>query len=252
MPMLQKLRNRPNGGRRPRRLRAHLTTVFLIAMAPLFAFAVYMIYRSALEEQRTVQRGAAERVRAIKTALDSELESSINTLQALATSPNLDRGDLSAFYEEAARILKSQPDWLTIILIDVNGDQVVNLQRPFGTQLPHVADQQSFDQVMRTGKPAVGFLVRGPILKTFNFPVRVPVMRDGAIKYILTAGIPPETIQALLTQQKLPPDWVAGIVDGRQTIVARTVDPERMIGQAASETLRTALVRTPAGWFRGA
>jgi PAS domain S-box-containing protein len=251
MPMLQKLGNSPDRGRRPRRLRAHLTTVFLIAMAPLFAFAVYMIYRSAVEEQRTLQRGAAERVRAIKTALDSELESSINTLQALATSPNLDRGDLAAFYEEAGRILKSQSDWLTIIVIDVNGDQLVNLQRPFGSPLPHVADQQSFDEVMRTAKPAVGFLVRGPILTTFNFPVRVPVVRSGAIKYVLTAGIPPQTIQALLAQQKLPSDWVAAVIDARQTIVARSVDPERMIGQTASETLRAALAQSPAGWFRG-
>jgi PAS domain S-box-containing protein len=249
--MLDKLRNRVNRRHRPPRLRAHLTTVFLIAMAPLFAFATYMIYRSAVEEQRVVQRGAAERVRAIKTALEAELESSIDTLQALATSANLDRDDLRPFYEEALRVLKSQSDWLTIILIDLNGNQILNLQRPFGSPLPHVADQQSFDDVLRTGKPVVGFLVRGPILTKFNFPVRVPVVRDGAIKYILTAGIPPETIQSLLTKQKLPPEWVAGVVDRRQVVVARTLDPERMIGQSASEALRVALAGSPAGWFRG-
>src|ERR1051325_9272517 len=163
MPMLQKLRKHLNRNRPPR-LRAHLITVFLIAMAPLFAFAVYMIYRSAIEEQRTFQRGAAERVRAIKTALDSELESSIGTLRALATSSNLDGDDLRPFYEEAARVLKSQSDWLTIILIDINGNQILNLQRPFGSPLPHVAEQQSFDRVLQTGKAAVGLLVRGPIL----------------------------------------------------------------------------------------
>jgi PAS domain S-box-containing protein len=237
--------------RRPPRLRAHLTAVFLIAMAPLFAFAVYMIYRSAVDEQRTMQRGATERVRAIKTAVDSELESSINTLLALATSPNLDRDDLRPFYEEAQRVLKSQPDWRTIILIDLNGEQILNLQRPFGSPLPHVADQESFDDVLRTGKPAVGFLVRGPILTTFNFPIRVPVVRAGAIKYVLTAGMEPETIQALLAKQQLPPDWVAGVVDGRQMIVARTVDPERMIGKRASARLHAAVAQAPAGWFRG-
>jgi len=237
---------------RPPRLRDHLIRLFLIAMAPLFVFAVYMIYRSGEQERATLERGAIERVRAIKTALDAELNSSITTLEALATSKNLDGEDLRAFYEEAGRVLKSQPDWLTILLVDINGEQIVNLQRPFGAKLPHVADQQSFDQVLRTGKPAVGFLVRGPILTNLNFPIRVPVARDGRLKYILTAAIPPETIQTLLAKQQLPVDWIAGVLDGRQMIVARSVDPEGTIGKSGSDNLRAALAASPGGWFRGA
>ncbi|HEY1371589.1 MAG TPA: cache domain-containing protein [Candidatus Binatia bacterium] len=235
----------------PPRLRAHLITLFLIAMAPLFVFAVYMIYRSAEQERATLERGAIERVRAIKTALDAELKSSITTLEALATADELDGEDLHAFYDEAGRVLKSQPDWLTIILIDKNGDQILNLQRPFGTKLPHVADQQSFEQVLRSGKPAVGVVVRGPIVTGFNFPIRVPVVRGSEIKYVLTAAIAPETIQARLAQQQLPSDWVAAVLDARQMIVARSVDPEQMIGKSASDTLRAALAKSPGGWFRG-
>lgn len=252
MVMFQKLRKAFNLGWRPPRLRAHLIIVFLIAMAPLFAFSVYMIYRSAEQERTTLQRGAVERVRAVKTALDSELKSSITTLEAVATSKNLDRDNLMPFYEEAAGVLKSQPDWLTIVLVDLKGDQIINLQRPFDSQLPHIAEQQSFDEVLRTGKPAVGFLVQDPILASFNFPIRVPVTREGGVKYVLTAAIAPETIQALLVKQELPLDWVATVLDGRQAVVARTLDPERMIGQSASETLRAAVAQSPAGWFRGA
>ncbi|HEY6197678.1 MAG TPA: cache domain-containing protein, partial [Candidatus Binatia bacterium] len=236
---------------RPPRLRAHLITLFLIAMAPLFVFAVYMIYHSAEQEQLTFQRGAIERVRAINTALDAELNSSITALEALATADELDRGDLRGFYDEAARVLKSQPHWLTVILVDLNGGQIVNLQRPFGAELPRVAEQQSFDQVLRTGKPAVGFLARGPILTNPNLPIRVPVKRNGGMKYILTAAIPPETIQVLLAKQQLPSDWVAAVLDARQLIVARSVDPEQMIGKSASDSLQAALAASPVGWFRG-
>ncbi|HEY1265769.1 MAG TPA: cache domain-containing protein [Candidatus Binatia bacterium] len=246
--MLRNLFTRRTG---PPRLRAHLITLFLIAMAPLFVFAVYMIYRSAEQERATLERGAIERVRAIKTTLDAELKSSITTLEALATADELNGEDLHAFYEEAGRVLKSQPDWLTIILIDRNGDQILNLRRPFGTRLPHVADQQSFEQVLRTGKPAVGVIVRGPIVTNLNFPIRVPVARGGEIKYVLTAAIAPETIQGRLAEQQLPSDWVAGVLDARQMIVARSVDPEQMIGKSASDTLRAALAASAGGWFRG-
>jgi len=236
---------------RPRRLRDHLITLFLIAMAPLFVFAVYMIYRSAEQERATLERGAIERVRAMKTALDAELKSSITALEALATADELDRGDFRAFYDEASRVLKSQPHWLTIILGGLDGNQIINLQRPFGEKLPHVVEQESFDEVRRTGKPIVGRIVRGPIVTNFNFPIRVPVARGGDIQYVLTAAIPPETIQALIAQQQLPSDWVATVLDSRQMIVARSVDLEKMIGKSASDSLRAALAVSPVGWFFG-
>src|SRR5581483_946312 len=109
----------------------------------------------------------------------------------------------------------------------------------------------SFDEVRRTGKPIVGRIVRGPIVTNFNFPIRVPVARGGDIQYVLTAAIPPETIQALIAQQQLPSDWVATVLDSRQMIVARSVDLEKMIGKSASDSLRAALAVSPVGWFFG-
>jgi len=237
--------------RRPLRLRSHLIALFLAAMAPLFLFAVFMIYRSVQAERETFRRGAIERTRAVLTAVDTELNRSISTLEALATAQELDSDDLYLIYQEAARALKSQPDWFTIVLATPDGRQVINLLRPFGSDLPMVAARASFDQVLKTRRPAIGPIFSGPIEPRLNVPVRVPVIRNGEIKYVLTAVLNPHAFYMLLLRQHLPKDWVAGVLDGNQTIVARNIDPERTVGRPAAESLRAALAQSSEGWFRG-
>ena len=236
---------------RPVSLRSTLTALVLVTMIPLLVFAVAMIVRTARDERATFQRGATERTLALVTAVDAELKTSITTLEALATSRHLETDDLRAFHDEAARVLKSQPNWLTINLAQPSVQQVVNILRPFGTELGLIAELPSFERVLRTGKPAVGSLVYGRLTQQHDFGVRVPVIREGVTKYVLSAVVKPQTISDLLTAQRLPPDWVGVVVDGNGRIVARTVDPERSVGQAASDSLRLALARSSEGWFQG-
>src|SRR5262249_47353173 len=147
--------------------------------------------------------------------------------------------------------LKSQPHWRTIILVAPDGQQIVNLLRPLGAPLPQVTDRESVEEVVRTGTPTIGSLVAAPVLGGVGFAIRVPVLRDGAVKYVLSAGLLPEGIGDVLAKQELPRDWVAGVLDRRQTIVARSRDAERTVGKPASETLRAAVAKSPSGWFHG-
>jgi hypothetical protein len=92
-----------------------------------------------------------------------------------------------------------------------------------------------------------GRAVIGPV----EFSVRVPVMRDGVVKYVLSAVVRPQSISQLLLAQRLPSDWIGEVLDGNRRIVARTIEPERNVGQLASTSLRDALDRAPEGWFYG-
>lgn len=233
-------------------LRSQLLLLVLGTLAPMIIFAVTMIVRLGHEERATFERGATERTRALSTAIDAELGSSIATLEALATSPTLTDDELDVFQERSKRILRSQGDWLTINLSAPSGEQVMNTQLPFGAGLPTTQrDSQSFEQVLRTEKPAIGNLVASPISRQTEFSVRVPVMRDGKIKYVLSAAVRPSSIDGLLAPQRLPPDWIGVVLDGNRRFVTRTVNPEGSLGQLASESLRSALDRSSEGWFRG-
>ena len=234
-----------------RPLRSHLITLFLVAMAPLFLFALALLYRSAQEERATFERGAIERTRAMVTAVDTELNRSISTLEALAATTELDNDALRAFYDEAMAALKTQPDWFTIILATPDGQQVINLSRPFGSELPMVAERTSFDQVLRTQRPAIGTIFSGPVEPRLNIPVRVPVMRNERMKYVLTGVVNPQSFAALLSKQRMPQDRMAAVIDANQRIVARSQGAERAVGEPAAADLRQALVEAPEGWHRG-
>jgi PAS domain S-box-containing protein len=225
---------------------------FLLAMTPLVAFSVFMIYRSAQEERATFRRGAVERTRAMMTAVDAQLQSSITKLEALATSEALDRGDLQGFYDVAMRVFISQPDWRTINLSDASAHRLMDLLYPFGSSnLPPVAEAEAVKRAFETQTIAIGNLVLGPTTRQLDFGIRVPVVRDGRTKYVLSAVVKPDSIAAPLLKQKLPAGWLVGVLDGNRRIVARTFQPESAVGQFAAESLRAELARSAEGWARG-
>ena len=250
--MRPKLRNLRFLNRTPVSLRSRLILLVLATLAPLIIFAVLMIFRLSNQERLTFQRGAIERTRALLTAIDTHLKSSIAPLVALATSPSLDAETLTDFYGRAAGVLKSQPDWVTLTLAHPSGQQVMDVRVPLGSALAATpVDRESFEQVVRTKKPALGSLIQDPVTGKYKFNVRVPVLRNGAIAYILSAQVQPASLNEVLTSQKLPPGWIGAVLDGNRRLVARTVEQDRHIGRLAAESLRAAVDRAPEGWFHG-
>ncbi|HEY7869005.1 MAG TPA: hypothetical protein VIF59_07250, partial [Methylomirabilota bacterium] len=193
------------------RLRTHLLVLTLGTLLPLLVFAVIASALFAERERATFREGATQRTLALLTAVDAQLGSSVTVLESLATSRHLDTDDLSAFHAEATRVLASQPDWLTVTLTPPSAQEVVNVLRPFGAELPTIIDGRSFDRVLRTGSPSVSSLIYSSLMKQYHFTVRVAVARDGVVKYVLSAAVKPQAISRLLSAQRLPPAWV-GVV----------------------------------------
>ncbi len=203
---------------RPRPLRRQLLSLTLGTLLPVITFAMLGAVVLAQHQRSTFERGARERTLAILTAIDTELKGSMTSLSALASTRNLDGDDLSAFHDEAARVLATQPDWVSLKLAPPSGQQVVNVLRPFGSELPLIQEQASFEHVIRTGEPAIGDLVTDGLTRQTDFAVRVPVKRDGALRYVLSAVVKPEAIFDILRAQQLPADWVGVVVDRNKTI----------------------------------
>src|SRR3954466_14902195 len=98
------------------RLRSNLLLLVGGTVVPLLALALVLGYVLVEHEKETMQRGAMARTRAFMTAVDTELRGHMLSLQGLATSRSLQRGDVRAFSQEMARFLDSQGDWQLIIL----------------------------------------------------------------------------------------------------------------------------------------
>jgi PAS domain S-box-containing protein len=234
-------------------LRSYLVALALATLLPVALFAAVIGYFLVDQQRDTFRRGAEERTLAFLTAVDAELQGSIDTIRALSLSASLAEGNLSYFRATAARVMGSQPGWLDVHLAQPDGTRLLDLLVPEGVAAPAVdTAERSFQQVLQGGRPAVGDLEVSRVTKRWAYSIRVPVFVDGKVKFVLSASVQPSSMERLMESQGLPRGWVGVILDGKQRIVARTVDAERAVGQLASPSLRDALALSSVGWFRGA
>jgi diguanylate cyclase (GGDEF)-like protein len=119
------------------------------------------------------------------------------------------------------------------LLIDRNGQQRVNAGIPRGTPLGLTSSMAQLKRVFETGQPNMFDLIPAAIDGQPIVVYAVPVRLDGQIAYSLNAGIPSSRLSAILSNHPLPPGWVASLVDTRGTIVGRSRDGARFVGQPA-------------------
>jgi signal transduction histidine kinase len=233
------------------RLRSGLLMLVLATAVPLVAFAVLASALVAKHQRENYETAVKDRNRAFMSAVDAEVKGTIVTLQALTASRALAENDLARFHQSMLAVLQTQPSWFNVILLSPEGRQLVNAAIPWGSKQERTAQQQdSFEAVVRTQAPAVGDLAfGGPYVKRAGLPVRVPVIRDGKLVYVLTAVVKPETFERLIQQQRLPAGWVSGLVDADGQFIARV--PAKPVGSRASPDYLEHVRTSPEGWYRG-
>jgi signal transduction histidine kinase/ActR/RegA family two-component response regulator len=96
--------------------------------------------------------------------------------------------------------------------------------------------------VLTDRSPVVGDLVAGPD-HLLLFRVRVPVVRDGTLRYVLTASVKPEEVRDVVVRHGAPGDWVISIFDASGRRVARSRAHEENLGGEAAPSLRTLMAR---------
>ena len=110
---------------------------------------------------------------------------------------------------------------------------IVDATRPLGTPAGPIVERESFERVVKTGKPAIGSIARGAS-GTWAVPVRVPVIRDGNLRYVLTAVVKVDGIREVLDRQRLPNDWVASVFDAKGMRAARSRQHDEFIAREPS------------------
>lgn len=93
-------------------IRTPLTWLVFATLLPIIVCAAVLVGIGARQQRAAVEERVKQDVHALALAIDHKLESSIRTLQALATSPLLDVPDLRTYYGiVAAARLEAHPEW---------------------------------------------------------------------------------------------------------------------------------------------
>lgn len=227
-----------------------LNCLVLVCVIPAVAITMFIVAHSFNQERAGLERDLVGTARAFIQAVDAELVGARSALFILAGSSYLASEDLARFYKEAQRAL-NEFDGANIILVDIDGQQLINARQPFGPPLPRRGNREQHRRVIETGRPVISDLFIGAVTKKPLVSVEVPVLVDGKPKYGLAMSILPERLNKILRRQKMPADWVVSIVDNNETIVARTLGGDEVVGEKITRELRQALKAAREGAFEG-
>jgi two-component sensor histidine kinase len=228
-----------------------LRLVFLVAgtTLPLILFAAAIVSLNYEADRKEAGARILEVTRSMMLVVDRELHSTIAALRVLALSLALQHDDLKAFRQQAGSFLRDLPEGANLVLADPSGRQVLNMAVPEGAPLPMRVNMQALKEVIDTGRPVVTDLFVGAVLQRPLIAVDVPVMRSGAIVYVLSFNPPLEVFTDIIRRQQPAPGWVVSVFDRSGVNVARAPNPERYVGHRASPSLYPALMAKSEGWL---
>ncbi|HWN14922.1 MAG TPA: ATP-binding protein, partial [Candidatus Dormibacteraeota bacterium] len=189
------------------------------------------------------ERGMRETVAALAHTVDKELESTIAALEVLGQSEHLDVMNLPAFYALCDRVTRQQ-GLVNMVLFEADGRALFQTSVPLGTPRPATRRPDIFQQMRADRRPVISNLFDG-VLTRHIVSVYLPIAREGAVRWVLAAGVRASDFGQLLRSQRFAPDTVAVLQDRDHVILART--------QAEAETVGTR-VQSPNpgtdGWVR--
>src|SRR5918911_1468461 len=222
-------------------VRVFLTAFATVLLAPVLMLAAVALSQYATSERNRYVEEARKAARDIAADLDRELGKVQAAAQALATSRLIQSGNYEGFQEQASDFLRTwapdEPNAYSVILRDLNGQQLANTRLPWGTPLPRV-ERDTDRLVITTKRPQVQDLFSTVSTGHSVIGIRVPVLKDGQVTHVLSLALEPRRIAKLLQDQELPNTWNRTVFDRNDRAVARWPEHERFLGTLATENLR--------------
>lgn len=222
-------------------LRVWLLGLSLLTTLPLLVFALSVVWEFKEFQQRTLVEELERRSDELAHTVAEKLQNTLGTLNALAESDAALAVDAPGLYLHAKRVVARDPDIRAITL--VTRDRILFLtSAPFGhTGLPaNAADR--VEAALRTQSPNVSGPFPSPVSPIQVVALTVPLAREGEATYALRGILAVDSLNSLVAAERLPPGWIAGIVDAEGTVVARSHDAARYVGQPASASFRQSIV----------
>jgi signal transduction histidine kinase len=210
------------------RLRSHLVALVFAALVPVLGFAALVIRDNARLQLAVTERGMRETAYAVARTVDKELETAVTALETLAESQSLTAADLPRFHALSQRLVPVQ-GWLGVLLFDTEGRGLMHTGLPLGTPVPS-SRTDALAQARDERRPTVSNLFPG-MRHEHVVAVYVPVVRDGVVRFVLSAGLAPARFGSVLRAQQFGPGSVGIVQDRDNVIVARTQGEAEAVGQ---------------------
>jgi PAS domain S-box-containing protein len=169
------------------------------------------------------------------------LNTSVSTLQTLAQSDAAQRGDMAALHEQSLRVVRDNPSFRAISLVDESNKVVFLTSIPFGEPTIPANFPNLVREAMEQGRPNVSGIFFTRVSPDPLVVVTAPLKRRDTTTQVLRLVIATDTLNTILTNKPLPAGWLASIAERQGTLVARSVNAAKFVGQRMPEPFLAAM-----------
>jgi two-component sensor histidine kinase/PAS domain-containing protein len=209
--------------------------------ATFLGFAALALWQVQKVAEREFASQLLGTTRALALAVDGEFGRAEALLEGLARMRSLREGDLEGFLAGA----RAAAETLGMPAVWVAGPDGLRMTSTAAAPAGLPAAEEAASAI-RTGRTQVGDYVDGGDPGRPRVVVAVPV-RDavggGPAPLSLGLVMPLETLSAALAANRLPPGWVAAVLDRRGTVAARTRGASEFVGRPATPDVLAAVAR---------
>ena len=237
-------------------IRSRISWLVLAWVFPTALVFLLLVAQSYTRERDHVVSETAQAARAVAAAAERDLDGAQMAARIFARAPALQAGDSGALRALADAVLPPGPAAATFIISDASGRQLLNTALPAGQAPPPLPQKwmASLQRARDAGKPRLTSLLTtadGAPQLALNLPLpRQPGGTGG--DRVLTALYPADYLPMLMRSLNMPPYLGAVIINADGINVARTLAPQRYVGQRSAAPLLDAMRQAREGVLRHA
>lgn len=231
-------------------LRTYLVIVILLATVPIATLMSYQIFKQVENQRENLNADIERRTTVLAQAVNRELLSSIDALNILSFAGELQQGDIARFEQALLNRPLLRESWSGVYLVSLDGAVLFNTAHRGQPTIQKHTNVNGFLNSIRDQPAVVSNLLSDRDEGRFTTTIEVPVVVDGAIRYILGVSIPASVWQRLTMETGIQTAAVMVIIDRNFRMIARSRLAERFTGVEVLEHNRQTMVERPAGTAR--
>ncbi|PYB77555.1 sensor histidine kinase [Rhizobium wuzhouense] len=208
----------------------YLTIMVTLSTLPLLGFAAFLLLELEQSQFQALKVNAGRDAQNIGRSVERKISDLETTLTLIANSPEVQDGNLEAFYDRVAGSLKGSS--MYILLVGRDGRQLLNTRRPWGSSLQPMSNIASLQSALRSGHVELSGIFFGHTSQQWVVNLTMPVPegnRAGVDAVVLTQDA--ESLASHTSRENLPPGWSAALLDDDGKVVVSSGIDSRPSGE---------------------
>lgn len=226
----------------PRTIRGRIALLAVGSMLPVMLLAIAVVSYDYHRGKKFLTSLSIISARAAIADVDKNMVTVETSLLTLATSRLLTPDNLEKFNQQAIQAAANL-NIDAITLSNADGQMLIDTRQPDLWTKAYGENTIKLQRLFQVGKPVISDLFVSSPNDRPQIKVVVPMRQDGKIVYELGAVIYASRMQDLLVRRKLPADRIVAIFDSSGTVVARSHEASRFVGEKGSPAVLAFLRR---------